>query len=242
MNRLIFALFILFGACYSQSIIEPYYSPGGQIVEHFAYMLLYDESHEQARWVAYKLTEAHTSGPYKRTNDFRSDPAVKTGSASPADYKYSGYDRGHLAPAGDMRWSTVAMSESFLMSNISPQRPGFNRGIWKRLEEKVREWARMNDEVFVVTGPVLKATNPKIGQNGVSVPSCFYKVILDYKESELKGIAFIMPNEKSSNALYAYAVTIDSVEAVTGIDFFPAIPDSIEEKLEGSTELSKWGL
>ncbi|GAH82191.1 unnamed protein product, partial [marine sediment metagenome] len=131
------------------------YAPKDDIIRHTAYTLKYKEKYEQAEWVLYKLTAERVKGSYKRTNDFRPDPMVKTGSATLSDYKGSGYDRGHLAPAGDMKWSTTAMSESFYMSNMSPQNPGFNRGIWKKLEGQVRTWATDNEEIYIVTGPVL---------------------------------------------------------------------------------------
>lgn len=210
------------------------------IITHTAYTLKYSELHEQAEWVAYKLTVERVKSTVKRTNDFRPDPKVKTGSAQLSDYKGSGYDRGHLAPAGDMKWSKTAMSESFYMSNMSPQRPGFNRGIWKRLEEKVRTWAISNKEIYIVTGPVLSDNLPTIGSNKVAVPNSYYKVILDYKEPELKGIGFVLANESSKKSLATFAVTIDSVEVLTGIDFFPALLDSLEEMVEGVAEVHAW--
>lgn len=190
--------------------------------------------------MAYELTLKEVNGTFKRTNDFRPDPMVKTGSASLADYKGSGYDRDHLAPAADMKWSLKAMSESFYMSNMSLQRPSFNRGIWKRLEEQVRKWAVNNKSVYIATGGVLTSGLIKIGPNQVSVPEKFYKVILDYQEPELKGIGFILPNKGSKEPLENYAVTIDKVESMTGINFFYSLPDEIEEEIESKVDLSKW--
>jgi endonuclease G len=225
---------------YAQNIGLPFYTDSKQIITHTAYTLSYSEEHEQAYWGAYKLTAGHLTGTVGRTDDFRPDPKVKTGSASLADYKGSGYDRGHLAPAADFKWSRVAMSESFYMSNMSPQDPSFNRGIWKKLEGTVRNWAADNSEIYIVTGPVLTGTYPTIGPNRVSIPTHYYKVILDYKEPELKGIGFILPNMKSSSSLQGYAVTIDEVERVTGIDFFYALDDAIEEKIESTVNVSQW--
>ena len=119
---------------------------------------------------------------------------ISTGSASLPDYKGSGYDRGHLAPAGDMKWSTTAMSESFYMSNMSPQEPSFNRGIWNRLESQVRRWAIDNGSVYIATGGVLTDGLKTLGSNSVSVPQYYFKVILDYQEPDIKGIGFIIPN------------------------------------------------
>jgi len=190
--------------------------------------------------VAYRLTSGHIAGSIGRTNDFREDYKVSTGSSSLSDYKGSGYDRGHLAPAGDMKWSSATMSESFYMSNMSPQKPGFNRGIWKKLEGNVRNWASDNGEIYVVTGPILTGNYPSIGSNQVSIPNYYYKVILDYKEPEIKGIGFILPHQKSSSSIQSFAVTIDEVERKTGINFYHSLPDKIEEQIESNIDIGKW--
>ena len=239
-NQLLGLILLICSNLWSQSIGLPYYTQSDQIISHTAYTLKYSEQHEQASWVAYTLKSSHTSGTVGRTDDFRKDYKVKTGSASLSDYKGSGYDRGHLAPAGDMKWSSTAMSESFYMSNMSPQLPGFNRGIWKKLESTVRNWASDNGEIHVVTGPILTGSYPSIGSNQVSIPNYYYKVILDYKEPELKGIGFILLHEKSNSSLKSFAVSIDEVERKTGIDFYHALPDEIEKQIESSIDVSKW--
>jgi len=210
------------------------------IVTHLGYTLSYNEKHEQANWVAYELTAEETQRGVTRTNDFRPDNAVTTGSATNADYQASGYDRGHMAPAADMSWNVQAMEESFFYSNMSPQVPGFNRGIWKKLEERVRQWAVENKDIYVVTGPVLTGDLPVIGPEKVSVPRYYYKVILDYTQPELKGIGFIMPNASSTRPLESYAVPIDSVEKVTGINFFSALPDKQEQAIEKTVCIPCW--
>jgi len=215
-------------------------SSGHQIVRRKYYILAYSEEHEQAAWIAYELTEREVGGSYERTDDFREDPDIATGSATLEDYYRSGYDRGHLAPAGDMKFSEEAMSESFYMSNMSPQEPAFNRGIWRELEEEVRELAVQNGSLYVVTGPVFGKRNKRIGKNRVSVPRAFYKVLLDYTEPEVKAIAFLLPNQGSQQEVYDFAVSIDSVEQVTGIDFFPALPDLEENQLESDIEVGLW--
>ena len=212
-----------------------------QIINHTAFRLCYSETHEQAIWVAYRLTvEMCNNNGEERSNDFREDTSVKTKSAHPDDYKKSGYDRGHLCPAGDMGWSEATMSESFLMSNMSPQEPKFNRGIWKKLETQVREWAKTNEELYVVTAGVLQEGLKTIGENKVSVPNYYYKVILDVKPPEYKAIAFVMPNEGSKNDIFDFAVSIDSVQRLTGIDFFPTLPDSLENYLEKTINKNEW--
>mgnify|MGYP001043463153 FL=1 len=213
----------------------------GAVVEKSHYVLSYSEAHEQAEWVFYELTRQEAKGGYERTDDFRSDGAISTGSASLADYKGSGYDRGHLAPAGDMAFSTVAMSESFYMSNMSPQDPSFNRGIWKQLESLVRAWAQDDGDLFVVTGAILEDGLPTIGVNRVSIPRYYYKVVLDWDNNgqEVRSIAFVLPNQKGVGKLYHYAVSIDSVEALTGIDFFASFSDDLEAQFE-STVTGSW--
>ena len=231
---------ILFYTVLSSQNLLPKPVSGEQIINHSAYSLSYNEEHEQANWVAYKLTAEKVRGSVKRKDAFRADPKVKTGSASLDDYRGSGYDRGHLAPAADMKWSSTAMSESFFMSNMSPQNPGFNRGIWKRLEEHVRNWAIDNESIHITTGGVLKGKLTTIGNNRVSVPSFYYKVILDYKEPEIKGIGFILFNENTKKSLEPYAVSIDEVEKFTGLDFYYYLPDNIENKVESMVDVSKW--
>ena len=220
---------------------RPSDGPGDQIVIHQACTLQYSELHEQAAWVLYRITAEQLQTSVNRTDDFRADEAVTTGSASLEDYRGSGYDRGHMAPAAAMAWSVEIMSESFLLSNISPQDPDFNRGIWRNLEARVRGWANLHGEVFVVTGPVLSEQLPSLGPNEVSVPEYYYKVVVDLNPPEVEGIGFILPNGSANQSIDRYAVTIDSVEAVTGFDFFPVVLDSVEEEIESYISGEHWG-
>ncbi len=204
----------------------PYDGDPDTIVKHTGFDLCYNEVYEQASWVAYILTRDEVeSGKEERSENFRPDTAVVTGSAVLKDYAGSGYDRGHLAPAADMKWSEQAMSESFLLSNMSPQVPGFNRGIWARLEAKVRDWALQNDSLLVITGPVFNKINTYIGESRVGVPGAYFKVITDISSPEYKVIAFLLDNKSSGKDLFSFAVTVDSVEKVTGYDFFSKLPD-----------------
>jgi endonuclease G len=211
-----------------------------EIVHHTAYTLSYNEKHEQANWVAYELTEEETLNGNERTNKFLEDPLVYTGSATNEDYSKSGYDRGHLAPAADMGWSYTTMAESFYFSNMSPQVPGFNRGIWKKLEELVRDWANEYHSIYVVTGPILTSELPTIGANKVSVPNYYYKAILEYNSTGKKAIGFILPNQSSSEPLEHFAVSIDSIESLTGFDLFYQLPDDQEKKLEKRMDINSW--
>lgn len=210
------------------------------VVMHKGYSFVYDEPCEQAKWVAYTLTKKETEGLEERGNKFIEDPFVQTGSAANEDYAKSGYDRGHLAPAADMKWSEDVMKESFYFSNMSPQAPSFNRGVWKKLEEKVRDWAVVYDSVLIVTGPVLSTNLKKIGPNEVCVPAAYYKVIFDFKKEHSKAIGFILPNEASSEKLVHFSMSVDEVEKATGLDFFFQFNDEFENKLESSICKDCW--
>lgn len=238
---LCFAASIIFFSAFSQNAVEiPSPLDHEQIVHQTGYTLSYNESYEQANWVAYELTASETVAFFKRNNRFSIDPKVKTGTADQSDYTRSGYDRGHLAPAADMAWSEISMRESFYYSNMSPQAPSFNRGVWKRLEEFVREKAIAHQSLYIVTGPVLKTGLPSIGPHHVAVPAFFYKVLLDYTHCPAIGIGFIVPNKGSNLPLQEYAVSIDEVELLTGIDFFSSLPDTIEVEVEGHFDQFQW--
>lgn len=238
-----FLFFCLFSQAQSLNIIDlelPQIKSQNQIIRHRGYTLQYNEKHEQADWVAYVLTRDETLGRYSRTNDFSPDYKVNTFSANDADYSGSGYDRGHLAPAADMGWSEQSMRESFFYSNMSPQVSSFNRGIWSRAEAFTRNAAFENEKLCVVTGPILENDLPKIGPNKVSVPRYYYKVLLDFVGPDYKAIAFIIPNQAGAFSLSHYAVSVDSVESITGLHFFSALPDSLEHKLESKFDVTDW--
>ncbi|WP_242204895.1 DNA/RNA non-specific endonuclease [Aestuariivivens insulae] len=215
-------------------------STAGQIVHHEGYSLSYSETHEQAEWVAYELKKEHLSKANYKRPYFEIDQAVNTGAAHWRNYKNSGYDRGHLCPAGDRRYSKQAHDETFLTSNISPQEHEFNSGIWNELEQKVRYWAKRYDGVFVVTGGVLKGNLKTIGEEAVAVPNQFYKLLLDYNSENPKMIGFLVPHENSNRPLTDFVVSVDSIEALTGIDFFPQLEDRIETVLEASNSSESW--
>lgn len=215
-----------------------------EVHTYLGFTLCYRESYEQSEWVAYLLTREKLNPITGRTNDFRSDTKISTGSATPKDYTRSGFDRGHLAPAADMEWSIESVHDSFLMSNMSPQAPQFNRGMWKFLEEKVREWVQFYGKVFIVTGPVLEKDSSKynfIGENKVSVPEYYYKVLLTVKsDNSVSAIGFILPNRKCDGFISDYAVSVDEVEMRTGLDFYSLLPDEIEDSVEKEIFLSDW--
>ncbi|WP_339633834.1 DNA/RNA non-specific endonuclease [Bizionia echini] len=215
-------------------------STTGQVVHHQGYSLSYSESHEQAEWVAYELKKEHLSQTNFERPYFEIDKAVKTGAASWRNYKNSGYDRGHLCPAADRRYSKEAHDETFLTSNISPQNHDFNSGIWNTLEQKTRYWASKYNGVFVVTGGVLGRNLKTIGSEKVAVPNQFYKIILDYNDGNPKVLAFLMPHVNSNKPLYEFVVSVDTVEELTGIDFFSELEDAIETRMESSRSYNKW--
>jgi endonuclease G len=210
-----------------------------QIIHHTYFSLSYCENHEQAEWVAYKLIPEFLSG-VSRTNDYREDPQVRTGSATLDDYRNSGYDRGHLLPAGSMKHNYRAMSETFYLSNISPQKQEFNGGMWNTLEEKVREWTASSDSLFVVTGGILRPGLVKLKGTRVSIPEYFYKAIVRFRSGNIEGIGFIMANKKLGGNVFDYAFPIDEIEEKSGIDFFPNFPSEIESSLESKINFARW--
>ena len=215
-------------------------STSGQIVHHNNYSLSYSEPHEQAEWVAYELKKSHLSKVNHKRPYFQIDKSVKTKAAHWRNYKNSGYDRGHLCPAGDRRFSKDAHDETFLTSNISPQKHDFNSGVWNRLEQKVRYWARKYDGVFVVSGGVLKGDLKTIGEEEVSIPDQFFKVLIDNNSGKPRVLAFLMPHKDSNKPLYEFVVSVDDLEQLTGIDFFPGLEDALENKLESSSSYKAW--
>ena len=211
-----------------------------QIIHHDYYSLSYNEKYEQAEWVAYELKKSELlNGTFKRPK-FIADPKVTTQSASWKNYKKSGFDKGHLCPAGDREFTKHAFDETFYTSNISPQRHNFNNGSWKRLEEQVRSWAVKYEDIYVVTGGILKPNLPSIGFEKVAVPDYFYKILLDESDGKYNMIAFILPHKKSDAPLYTFVTSVDEIEKQTGIDFFPALPNDIENKLEAKSDYKAW--
>jgi len=215
----------------------------GELVQHKSISLMYCEKYEEPIWVSYILTKAEITSDNKleRFNKFREDPLVKTGSAVTSDYTKSDYDRGHLAPNADMNRDQTSMEECFYLSNISPQAPSFNRGIWKKLEETVRKWAVKYDSLYIVTGPDLSDVSDYIGKkNKIGVPKHFYKVILDAKGPVYSGIAFYFPNEGSDKAIYDYALSIRELEKKLGCNFFAKLNPQIMDEVETKLNVKEW--
>ncbi|MCB0509101.1 MAG: DNA/RNA non-specific endonuclease [Bacteroidetes bacterium] len=213
--------------------------PNEILVKHAAYVASYNPTHRIPNYVVHVIPKDVLYGSVKRTNDFRIDPLLKIPMADSSDYWNSGYDRGHMAASADFRWSYKAISESFYYTNIIPQNKELNQGAWNKLEMQIREWTIDNDELVVVTGPVIKDNLPKIqqGSHQVSIPQYIYKIVLDYYPPTYKAIAFLYPNKDVPYELEKHVVSIDSIEHLTGIDFFPNLKDSLEDELEAEHDL-----
>ncbi len=206
-------------------------SRGGQLIVHTGYTVQYDADFKTPQWVAWSLTAEQAQGTVPREKDFYPDPDVKGAKAYTKDYSNSGYDRGHMAPAGDMKWSASAMKESFYLSNVCPQNRNLNRGDWKELEELERDWALSHGVVNIAAGPIYYTSTPtRIGNNKVAVPDAFFKVILvDYPDAP-KAYGFIFKNEAGSRPLTSYQLSVNEVEEATGMDFFPGLSEKIESQ------------
>lgn len=212
-----------------------------QILRRTGYTTSYNRDTRQPNWVAWHLTADHTTGPYKREGiKFHEDEDVPEPRAVDWDYARSGYDRGHMCPSGDNKWSRKAQEESFLFTNICPQNSGLNRGDWNEMENQCRRWAKRLGDVYIVAGPIFYKGKPKtIGKNKVAVPDAFFKVVLAMKGTP-KAIGFIYKNVEGNRPKDAYVNSVDEVERITGIDFFPSLPDDVEQKVEAEHSLADW--
>ncbi len=243
MSRLfLISVLILFVQCTSAQDFDYLPKANGEVIKHTYYSLSYIEAHEQPEWVAYYLSPEMLKKVYKRKDNFHIDPTVSTGSATYQDYSTAPeYDAGHLLPCRQMQFDCEAMDETFYMSNMSPQHKDFNRYKWAYLERLERNMAFRNGGLYVVTGPVLTHSLGVIGDaNKITIPAFYYKVFLKYDGSNSKMIAFLLPNEKTDLPFEEYVVSVDSLESFSGMDFFPALPDDLENSLESKKEFSRW--
>ena len=204
---------------------------------------VYNKDRRVPNWVAWHLTAAHLKGSVKRSDaSFHEDEEVPMPRAIDSDYVRSGYDRGHMCPAGDNKWSAKAMDESFLFTNVCPQAPQLNRGDWNEMEQACRKWAKENGDIYIVCGPIFYKKRAKtIGKNKVAVPDAFFKVVLTMKGNP-KAIGFIYKNGDGNRPKGDYANSVDEVERITGIDFFPALPDKIEKQVEAQCNPDDWNI
>lgn len=212
-----------------------------QILVRTGYITSYNKDTRCPNWTAWRLTSDHTSGPYKRKGvSFHEDDEVPFPKAQNADYQRSGYDRGHMCPSGDNKWSQQAQEDCFLFTNMCPQSHDLNSGDWNDLEQKCRKWAEREGSIYIVCGPVFRQKKT-IGRSKVAVPDGFYKVVLCMNGTP-KAIGFYYDNEDGRRPMSAYVHTVDDIERMTGIDFFASLPDAIENRVEAYADAKEWGI
>lgn len=214
------------------------------ILQHVGHTLLYNKEHNTPDWVAWMLTAERLEGNVTRSNAFAADKMLpKAYRVDNYDYKGSGYDRGHMCPSGDMKWSEESMRDCFLMSNMCPQLGSLNSGAWNALESACRNWARTEGCIYIVCGPVWdkQQQHEQIGlQHKVDVPEAFFKVVLSLSKGHEKAIGFYYRNEACKQSIKTQATTVDEIEAMTGFDFFCALDDAIENRIEAKANLRDW--
>lgn len=242
-NRHLFLLLILLlsEVCHGQTELAR--TAGGtseQTLSHTGFTVSYNALWRIPNWVAWELTREETSGTARRMDQFVPDRDVQHGSATTYDYSRSGYDRGHMAPAGDMRWSFEAMQESFYLSNICPQDHELNAGLWEKLESRCRGWARFHGKVWICCGPVVTSRKRTIGGNRVSVPDGFFKVVCTERKGRSHAVGFLFPNSPCEGTIWDYAHPVDVIEEAVGHDFFHLLPDDVENAMESSWDEKFW--
>ncbi len=211
-----------------------------QIKEYSGFTISFNKDNGTPNYVAWELLDEESKGAKGRSNNFWTDPDIE-GCPSTSDYTRSGYDRGHMCPSGDQKWSQEAMNDCFVMANMCPQLHELNNGAWKTLETKERQWATRDSALMIVAGPIYdKSDKKRIGKAGVRVPGAFFKVLLAPYLEEPRGIAFVYPNMTAPGNMQDYAMSIDELEKILGYDFFPALPDEIENKVEASYSFKEW--
>lgn len=211
-----------------------------QIKEYAGFTISFNKDNGTPNYVIWELLDEETEGEKGRSNNFWTDSEIE-GCPTTKDYSRSGYDRGHMCPSGEQKWSHEAMNDCFVMANICPQVHDLNNGAWKTLETKERQWAVRDSALMIVAGPIYeKSDKERIGKTGVRVPSAFFKVLLAPYVDEPRGIAFVYPNMRSVGNMQDYAMSIDELENILGFDFFPALPDEIENKVESTFSFKEW--
>lgn len=221
----------------------PALTASDRVIVYEGFTLSYNPETLLPKWVAYELTSAEVDGTVPRSNGFGMDLDYKGKQAMREDYSHTGWDKGHMAPAADMKWSRTAMYESFYLTNICPQDHELNGNDWLALEKLGREWAKQFGRVFIVCGPIVgKNYYGTIGENKVVVPDSFFKAFLVVQDHRYHAIAFVMPNESTHHRIQEYAMTVNELESMTGLDFFPNIEDAIEEMIESDLYFQFWNL
>lgn len=211
-----------------------------QVIQKTSYIVSYNKDTKIPNWVAWHLTAEHTDGPVRRMSNFYEEESVARPRATLEDYRGSGWSRGHMCPAGDNKWSETAMYESFSLVNVCPQNANLNSGLWNSIEIDCRRWARQYGDIYIVCGPVfLNHEHETIGANNVFVPEAFFKVVLCLNGTP-KALGFICRNADGNRKRDLYYNSIDQVERITGYDFFPALPDELEDCIESVVDINLW--
>ena len=209
------------------------------VADRLGFCTGFSRKFRQPLWIQYRLTAEEVQNKIAvRSSRFYPDKFIP-GSASPKDYIRTGFDRGHMAAAADMRWSEGAMKDSFAMTNISPQHPDCNRKIWKDLEELTRRWALREKELYVICGPLFFQEGIAIGNGTIPVPRAYFRIICDMTPPR-KMIAFIVPNQPCSKSLKSLVVSVDLIEALTGYDFFSRFPAEVQKELQEESHFNDW--
>ena len=210
------------------------------IINRSSYTVSYNATTRLPNWVMWHLTAEHTDGPLKRMNNFHEDEDCPLPRATLQDYRGSGWSRGHMCPAGDNKWDDKAMYDSFSLVNVCPQNSKLNSGLWNSIEMDCRKWARKFGDIYIVCGPVLmKRKHETIGDNEVVVPEAFFKVVLGLAGTP-KAFGFIVRNTEGNKKKDLFYNSVDDVERITGYDFFPALPDDIEDAVEATARIEDW--
>lgn len=221
---------------------------GERLIRHDAYTLSYNLKRLTPTWVAWCLTRERVNGNVRRTDFFDGDPSIDASHrVLHSDYNTSGYDRGHMCPAADNRHSMNAMVQSFYMTNICPQRHSLNTGGWNDLEVQCRSWAKNYGKLYICAGPIYDTgkTIRTIGRRAkyrIAVPHRFFKVVLMVGQNTTKAIGFIYPNDEANRDIRYYAVSVDEVERITGLDFFYQLDDAVEKRVEAECKPAAWGI
>ena len=214
------------------------------ILSHNGFVISYNADARIPEWVAYELTDEETRGDLDRDEYvFQMDPSYNRTQAMREDYADYNWSRGHMAPAADFEWDAGAMGETFFLTNICPQNRELNKNDWNYLEKQVRKWAREFGKVWVVTGPYIGSNRyGTIGERNVTVPDSFFKAVLAWKNGRYHSIAFMMDNDDKRYWLDDCAMTVNGLEEITGLDFFPGLPDEVEDSVESDFTLSFWSI
>lgn len=208
--------------------------------DYEGFRVSFNSDNHTPNWVSWELLASETEGDQSRYDKFWQDEEID-GCPTHYDYSHSGYDRGHLCPAADQKWSRTAMIDCFSLANMAPQDNALNTGAWKTLENKERLWAQRDSAIVIVAGPVYEKTDTKrIGDTGVRVPSAFFKVMIAPYLEKPRGIAFVYPNMSAPGNMENYVMTIRDVEKLTGFDFFYNLPDDLEESIETVSSFRDW--